>query len=501
MSEVNDKDYVSTTMLAKSIQLKGPDLAELLLTNGWTYIEGKHRLLTDKGLANGGQYKFNDKGEKWAVWPLSLTTTTLFQNEILGAMTQVKRKFKLPGVDELNKDQKRVLRLPEDGQFLIIGGPGTGKSVVALLRTMKYHDNNDYAFLTFNKVLLTATKQLVDLKLDSFTLDSWFGKQYWKAFERNVPDITYRKPDYDKIMKELEEKGIEEKSFHIIIDEGQDKPIKFYETLMYLGIENFFIVADQNQQITEDNSSREELTNVLNKDLNDVIELTENWRNSYQIALLANEFYTDPSSPPPTLPSSTKASLGTPILYKYNDYQDCANLILREADRDNRNLIGVVVANDDKREAYVNILEKTEINLDNPKPIISTYFAEDNKVPNINFAYSGIVVLNDKSIKGLEFDIVFIVIDGFQVHNNDFDSMKKRFYVMSSRAIKKLVLLQSEQYKGSIEEILPKEDNVLTRKSLNGNYISDVIETGIEIHDTIESGKKIFEHIGNNGDK
>ena len=176
-------------------------------------------------------------------------------------------------------------------------------------------------------------------------------------------------------------------------------------------------------------------------------------------------------------------------------------MILREADRDNRNLIGVVVANDDKREAYVNILEKTEINLDNPKPIISTYFAEDNKVPNINFAYSGIVVLNDKSIKGLEFDIVFIVIDGFQVHNNDFDSMKKRFYVMSSRAIKKLVLLQSEQYKGSIEEILPKEDNVLTRKSLNGNYISDVIETGIEIHDTIESGKKIFEHIGNNGDK
>jgi len=467
----NEKDYVSTTMLARSIQLKGPDLAELFLANGWTYVEGKQRLLTDKGLTNGGQYKVNDKGEKWVIWPLSMIESPLFKNEILGTMTQVKRKFKLPGVDDLNKDQKRVLRLPEDGQFLIVGGPGTGKSVVALLRTMKFHENDNYAFLTFNKVLLTSTKQLVDFRLNSFTLDSWFGKQYWAKFKEFVPDMkgSNRKPDYDKIMKELEEQGIKEKSFHIIIDEGQDKPIKYYEALMYLGIENFFIVADQNQQITDDNSSRQELTDILGLEVNDIIELKENYRNSHPIGLLSKHFFTDPSSPAPDLPSTSRASLGTPILYEYSNYQECVNLILREADRDNRNLIGVVVANDDSRKIYVDILEKTELNLDNPKPIISTYYAEDNKVPNINFAYSGIVVLNDKSIKGLEFDIVFIVVDGFQVHNNDLDSIKKRFYVMSSRAIKKLVLLKSKTCKGGIEEILPQEEDILTRKRLNND--------------------------------
>ncbi len=42
-----------------------------------------------------------------------------------------KRTFKLPGVEDLSKDQDRVLRLPRDGQFLIVGAPGTGKSVVA----------------------------------------------------------------------------------------------------------------------------------------------------------------------------------------------------------------------------------------------------------------------------------------------------------------------------------------------------------------------------------
>jgi len=401
---------------------------------------------------------------------LSSKTKTKEKNLIENKQqNRVKRKFKLPGVDDLNKDQDRVLRLPEDGQFLIVGGPGTGKSVVALLRTMKYHKNSDYAFLTFNKVLLTATKQLVDFSLNSFTLDSWLGKEYWSIFKEFTPNIegSERKPDYDQIMKNLENNGIEEKSYHIIIDEGQDKPTKYYEALMYLGIENFFIVADQNQQITEDNSSRQELTDLLGLEVEDVIELKENYRNSHPIALLSQHFYTDPASPPPNLPSKSKSSLGTPILYEYTHYYESVNLILRESDRDNRNLIGVVVANDDLRDTYASALETMEINLDNPRPIISTYSAKDKKVPNINFAYSGIVILNDKSIKGLEFDIVFIVVDGFKIYNSDLDSMKKRFYVMSSRAIKKLVFLKSSNYNGGVEQILPDDKNILTRKRLN----------------------------------
>ena len=466
-----DKEYVSTTMLAKSIQLKGSDLVELLHDKGWTKKEGKQRILTDKGIEVGGKYKSNDKGDKWPVWPLSIVERASFKTEILGAMKQVKRRFRLPGVDDLNKDQDRVLRLPEDGQFLIVGGPGTGKSVVALLRTMKYHKNEDYAFLTFNNVLLSATKQLVDFNLNSFTLDKWFNAEYKNIFKESLYKYDanngeYQKPNYLEIIKKFESKEDITQSFHIIIDEGQDKPTKYYEALMHFGIENFFIVADQNQQITEDNSSRQELTDLLGLEVEDVIELKENYRNSHPIGLFSNSFFTDPASPPPELPSKSKPSLGTPILYEYANYQDCAKLILREADRDNRNLIGVVVANDDLRDTYVNALETTEINLDNPRPIISTYSAKDKKVPNINFAYSGIVVLNDKSIKGLEFDIVYIVTDGFKIYNNDIDSMKKRFYVMSSRAIKKLVLLKSNNYNDGVEQILPDDENILIRKRL-----------------------------------
>ena len=251
----------------------------------------------------------------------------------------------------------------------------------------------------------------------------------------------------------------------MIIDEGQDMPPLFYEALMYLGIENFFIVADQNQQITEDNSSRQELTDLLGLEVEDVIELKENYRNSYPIALFSRSFYTDPSSPAPNLPVESKASLGTPVLYKYSNYQDCAKAILREADRDSKNLIGVVVAKNNIRDSYIEALQNIDLKLDNPKPIISTYSsAQDN--PIIDFGQGGIVVLNDKSIKGLEFDIVFIVIYGFKIYNNDMDSMKKRFYVMSSRAIKKLVLFQPENYQSGIDQILPNDENILKREKL-----------------------------------
>ena len=464
--------YLSTSSLARLLHLQRDELFDRLEEKGWL---NDRRTIAEKGLRYGAKYESNEKGAKWPVWPENIIENKLFKSEVSGEVALVKRKFKLPGVDDLNKDQDRVLRLPEDGQYLIVGGPGTGKSVVALLRAMKYYEGNDYAFLTFNKVLLSATKQLVGFNLNSFTLDSWLRREYCKAITEycedfeyfTPPELNYNTRDYDVVISKLEKEEIVPRTMKIIIDEGQDKPPKYYESLMYLGFENFFIIADQNQQITSDHSSRQELTDLLGLETDDVIELKENYRNSHPIALFCNTFYTDPSSPPPNLPKQAKSGLGIPTLYNYSDFQECAKFILREYDRDNRNLIGVVVANDEMRDTYVKVLDSMDLNLDNPRPAISTYSSKDKRAPNINFAYSGIVVLNDRSIKGLEFDMVFIVVDGFTIYNNDIDSMKKRFYVMSSRAIKKLVLFKHDNYSGGVEKILTKDENILKRGRLD----------------------------------
>jgi DNA helicase IV len=378
-----------------------------------------------------------------------------------------KRKFKLPGIDDLNKSQDRVLRLPEDGQFLVVGGPGTGKSVVALLRALKYQKNNNYVFLVYNHVLHSSTNQLIDIRLKSFTIKSWFYKLQYHLMKENMPQQENYKPDYDEVIKRFKSLEPQERPLHIIIDEGQDMPIKFYEALISCGYENFFIVADQNQQITDEHSNRQELTDIFGLEVDDVIELNENYRNSHIIGLLTEYFFTDPSSPKPKLPLKSKASLGMPSLFEYDNYKDCGKIILREADKDDRNLIGVVVANDTLRDTYATTLQEIDIKLDNPKSIISTYSSKNKEQVNIDFSNGGIVVLNDKSIKGLEFDIVFIIIDGFKIYNNDSDSMKKRFYVMSSRAIKKLVFFKHKDYRGGVEEILPTDENILKRERLN----------------------------------
>lgn len=393
-----------------------------------------------------------------------------------------KRKFKLPGVEDLNKDQDRVLRLPEDGQFLIVGGPGTGKSVVALLRAMKFSDGKDYIFLTYNRVLSSATNQLTQ-GLNSSTLLSFFngelrlilkpikhklkqGEEVNKEQIQNCNSILVKNygHDYNKIDKFLQDNDFKfvEVTKHLIIDEGQDMSSGYYERLMDFGYNNFFIVADQNQQITDENSSRKELTNLLGLEVKDVIELAQNYRNSHPIALVAQHFFTDKSSPKPELPEVSKSALGTPVLYEYKDFHQCIKFILREADRDLSNLIGVVVAKTTILDICKRELKGMKVELDNEKPKIQSY--QSGQAVEIDFGEGGVIVLNDQSIKGLEFDVVFVMLNGFEIYNNDEDSMRKRLYVMSSRAIKKLIFFQSSS--NDITKILPS-DKILQRKRLN----------------------------------
>ena len=71
------------------------------------------------------------------------------------------RRFVLPGIQDLSKDQDEALALPLEGQYLIIGGPGTGKSVVALLRARRLATGEKrYRILVYNHLLNGSNKHL-----------------------------------------------------------------------------------------------------------------------------------------------------------------------------------------------------------------------------------------------------------------------------------------------------------------------------------------------------
>ena len=385
-----------------------------------------------------------------------------------------KRRFELPGIQDLSKEQEAARALPKEGQHLIIGGPGTGKSVLALLRVGRHQrERDDYLFLVFNHLLDRASGQLFGSGLASRTWFGWFLETFEKITGQSVPRIAqdgnaFRKIDWARVDAAVQSLPDEETLPRpiLVIDEGQDMPPAFYNSLIGLGFDQFFVVADQNQQITEANSSRLEIQDCLAIDSDAVIELRQNYRNHFQVARLAREFYTgDPASPPPELPGPAAGAV--PLLYVYEEsgLEAVARGILLLADQDPRQLIGVIAPKNTVRERYLKALRSTEVDLDNPRPSIETFHG-DNRT-DVAFAEGGILVINAQGCKGLEFDTVVLAdIDEHFVRRDDPDQAKRLFYVMVARAKERVFMFMKRGEGREIEKILPTDRDVLRRKEL-----------------------------------
>ena len=392
------------------------------------------------------------------------------------------RRFELPGIHELNKDQDEALALPTEGQHLIIGGPGTGKSVVALLRARRLVKNdNTYRTLVYNQLLDHSNRHLFgrEQTLSAMTWQSWFNGIFKFYCRCEVPKLkskagsNWREIDWVAVEQQVEsvsqDKLHDHSSRFLVIDEGQDMPPAFYKVLINLGFENFYVAADQNQQIQADRcSSRKDIEDLLEIETDETLELKINYRNTLPIAQLAQHFYpADPASPRPNLPDPTP-SAATPELWTYDTADTptlamIADSILQLNDRNPRKLIGIIAPNNIVRNKFINALNNAKPELDNDKPPIQT-FSSGQKENLPDFGQGGIVVINAQSCKGLEFDTVILVdIDQHQP-KRDLHTLKARFYVMVARAREQVMLLRTGSVCPIIDELLPSDPAILIRK-------------------------------------
>jgi superfamily I DNA/RNA helicase len=387
----------------------------------------------------------------------------------------VKRSCKLPGIQDLSKEQEDARALPGDGQHLIIGGPGTGKSILALLRCRRHQlSAEDYVFLVYNKLLHQASRQLYGSELKSQQWQSWFIKLFQSLLNTPIPKLSaensrhWQDIDWDGVLAaigNIEDPPTKKPTF-LIIDEGQDMPPQFYQSLTNLGFVNFYVVADQNQQIEPNkNSTRQEIQNALGIATGDVIELQQNYRNTFPIARLAREFYTgDPASPPPELPAARQSAIH-PILFEYRSgqFQKLIGRILIMADISPGRLIGIITPNNRVRNEYLQALRDENVPLDNQRAKICSY--QSGEPCELSFDEGGIMVINAQSCKGLEFDTVFLAdIDQHYCRPMIAEQKKCLFYVMVARAIDRIVMLKAANEYCPIEAILPTDAAVLERK-------------------------------------
>lgn len=389
-----------------------------------------------------------------------------------------KRRFSLPGIQDLNRDQDRALALPLEGQHLIIGGPGTGKSVVVLLRARRLaRREKDYRTLVFNHLLDYSNRHLFgdEEMLSAKTWMSWF-LGIFKHFHGETPRLP---PSEGSDFRPIDWEAVEALTDHappseslgeryLIIDEGQDMPPAFYRTLVNLGFENFYVAADQNQQIhPEQCSSREQIETELGLGAEATLELKTNYRNTRPIAQLAQHFYPDdPASPRPVLPAAQASAL-TPELWIYDAEDkpalgDVADRILQLSDRQPRKLIGVITPNNTVRSNFLKALKAASPRLDNGRPPIQTF--ESGQHQQLDFGEGGVMVINAQSCKGLEFDVAILAdIDEHQP-KWDLHVLKARFYVMTARAREQLILLRRGTPCPVVEDLLPADDTLLVRK-------------------------------------
>ncbi|MEA1897587.1 MAG: AAA family ATPase [Bacteroidota bacterium] len=375
-------------------------------------------------------------------------------------------EFRLPTYEELSKEQDRVLRRTQlEGRYLVYGAPGTGKTVIALLLSDKLKRNNkDCLCLVYNNVLARMSLTLAN-NIDIKTWHSWFWNFFQRQYEKAPPEIKKYEYDWNEIEKIFYEQDFEiDSNITILIDEGQDMPPEFYD-FMYRHFQKIFVSADENQQLCETNSSIKEIKERLEIEKDKLFSLSKNYRNTRQIAQLAEKFYCGTAAESPELPEENGE---IPLLIEFKDKDFVIDRIARRHKNYPDNLIGIIAPNNEVRECYYNQLQS--------KGIISLYTYANNLGHNnrpIQFDRGGIVVINSKSAKGLEFDEVFIAdLHEHIIHEQGDEKFRKEMYVLTSRAKERLFLLIDANTPGyKREKILnefPDDTDILRKWQQNG---------------------------------
>ena len=99
-------------------------------------------------------------------------------------MANSTRDISLPNYEELTKEQDRLIDWNRQGKKVVIGGPGTGKTIVALIIMKKLQQSDKHRsglLLMYNQALKNMSAQLT--RIDVNTYHSWLKSEYLRRYE------------------------------------------------------------------------------------------------------------------------------------------------------------------------------------------------------------------------------------------------------------------------------------------------------------------------------
>ena len=347
--------------------------------------------------------------------------------------------MRLPAFEDLSKEQDLIYNLDLDGNYLVSGPPGTGKSVMALYRAQVLtFDDREPALLMYNNVLQQYTAQAADtLEVAGFvrTFHSWIWRFWREHFKQQPPTLEGNSYalDWAEVTSQFFAAPPDPGALaDLLVDEGQDLSLGFFRLTRFF-TKNITVFADENQQLSDQNTTLDEIAKAISAD--EQLELKRNYRNTAEIAAVAAKFY---SGTPTGIPEMPTRHGEKPTLRRYESDADLADFVARYAKARSNLTIGIACENTRMQYRLLRLLEERKL------PVPAQMYASGNKQhKTLDFDVPAVTIVNFRSLKGLEFDTLFV--PELQQHSADPTSAATRmmFYVVMSRARDELHLSYS----------------------------------------------------------
>ncbi|MFB7650805.1 MULTISPECIES: DNA helicase [unclassified Streptomyces] len=333
---------------------------------------------------------------------------------------------------DLTPDQRASLDgLPFDGNHLVSGPPGSGKSILAAQRAVMLSlTGTPVALLTRSNLLRQSLAGTVhglasaDRRVRVTTAHAWLAQWYGGK----APSTADGWFDWSALFERAADTG-QVPGLTLVVDEGQDLPPEFYRLCRMLGA-SLTVFADECQRLTDTHSTLDEIAGRLGQCARHALD--GNHRNTEQIASFAVHFRTRAGAP--VLPDRQGPP---PRLHRFPE-RGAADLLALLTERHPGETIGVIVNSKHTQFSLLGSLSRRAPRL---KPQLYTSDAKGGQYRNLDLGRPGIVIVHRASAKGLGFDTVVIPDTHTDAAVDPTSAaLRMTYYVLATRARRELHL-------------------------------------------------------------
>ncbi|MFI5981576.1 hypothetical protein ACIBEA_11935 [Streptomyces sp. NPDC051555] len=358
--------------------------------------------------------------------------------------------MRIPSLLELGTEQQNVVELPFDGRHVITGPPGGGKTVAAVYRAWALATaGRDVVLITRFNLLHQHLSQLAPSLTGAVvvtTCRGWIGG-FWRARFGTDPPVAEeddRSHDWVGMQRQCILRNVRTTT-HLVIDEGQNLPLGFYRLCRVLGVD-VTVFADEYERIGDEQSTLSEIRRTLDSPDAPLV-LPENRRNSREIAMLAAEFRVDART---EIPLPTRIGR-TPVVLRIPSLAHLVTGMSQYFNAHRDRTIGIIcrstflVRDIQSRLTGVGLAAQTQ-----------AYVHDDRHRRAIDFSTRPIRIVTTASMKGLEFDSVFVPdLDSYTDDPTGLDA-RLRLLVLCTRAREDLHLAHRSPQEPAILSTVPE---------------------------------------------